>query len=473
MFAAVPLHYVVAGALSAFAMLERMGTNTNISYQTGGPNPCDLPNRDGELETIRALAYLGIHHIRNQGLDADPAENQFTAYPHAPSDYQNFLTIRRAIPSLKIDYLIDAGGPPHWNDGTVTDPVPVLRDLAQLGALAALEGPNEPNNQTTYSPVGILYPQSVSAYNAIWTQWGAAMRELKRANAAMSDVPLLPSTSAVQGADYPDGVEATYEQSKLTDHRAYFDLMNIHSYPAFAGISLGDPQGSIAGGNPPNWGAYQISIPNWGRYAMPGRRTVVTESGANSILSGGDGPKVSERAQGLALINDYFWAAYYGAVRLYQYQLNDDSSDLADPNADRWGFFRGNWTAKPGALYVHNFTRVLADSKESDPAAIPPFTVLGKRAAGWGATMAFSKSDGSYVIACDNTLAWWNLATGADLTPQPEMWTVRFARSSSFTVTDVMSGVTTPRRTASSVTLPVRGYPMLIAVAPPLARLPR
>jgi hypothetical protein len=61
-----------------------------------------------------------------------------------------------------------------------------------------------------------------------------------------------------------------------------YDLMNIHVYSAVSGISLGDPMGPVENGMPPNYGSYQLSIPNWGRYAMPGRRTIITESGANT-----------------------------------------------------------------------------------------------------------------------------------------------------------------------------------------------
>jgi hypothetical protein len=462
--ALTPLPYVTVQTLSAFDMIDSMGVNTNIAYQNGGTDAADLPNRDGERELIAALRRLGIHHIRNQGLDRNPAENAGTAHPGAPSDLQNFVTLRQAVPGLMLDYVVDAGGPPHWGDGDVSDQTAVLLSLARMGALASIEGPNEPNNQATYSPAGRRYSTALGAYNAIWTQWGQALDALKASDAAFGSVDLLPPTSAVQGGDFPDGVEETYENARLTDHSAQYTLMNLHSYGPFAGLSQGDPQGDVTAGNPPNWGAYQVSIPNWGRYGMPGRGVVVSESGADTVLSGGGGLPVSERAQGVALVSDFFWAKYYGARRFYIYQINDDSSDLTDANAPRWGIYRGNWSAKPAATYIHNFTSILADAAQSDPAAIPAFTVTGPKVATWGATMAFSKSDGSAVLACNNVLPWWNVATGADIVPRAEAWSVRFAKPVTYTVTDVVRGVTSAAATGMVVRIGVRGVPVLIHI---------
>lgn len=464
--ASTPLPYATVTSLSAFDMIDSMGTNTNIAYQIGGTTAADLPNRDGEIELISALQYLGIHHIRNAGLDANPNENAGTAYPNAPSDYQNFLTIRNSIPNIKIDFVVDAGGPPYWGDGTASDMKIILLNLAQLGALAAMEGPNEPNNQTTYSPSGSLYPPGNTAYNQIWTDWGVAFQSLKNSSTAFTGVLILPPTSAVTGPNGADGVEATYATSGLTDHTAYYDLMNFHSYSSegLDGLSLGDPHGAISNGNPPNSGCYQVSIPNWGRYAMPGKRVVITESGNNTALVATGGLKVSERAQGVALVSNYFWAKYFNALRLYQYEINDDSNDLSDSTVVRWGFYRGDWSKKVAADYVHNFTSVLADTAQSDPSMIPSFTVSGKNTSTWGATLAFSKSDGSYVIACNNTLQWWNATNGGDLTPIAENWTITFSTNSTYTITDVMTGVTSAPQTGLTAAVAVRGYPMLVHV---------
>jgi hypothetical protein len=453
--AAVPLPYVTVNSMSAYDMIDGLGVNTGISYQIGASNPWDLPNRDGEKEFIRALKYLGIHHIRNQGLDDNPQENAVTAYPNAPSDFENLLTVLGAIPNLKMDYVINATGADNWNENTRR----VLRKLARLGVLASIEAPNEPNNQQTHSPDGEKYPTDILAFNRIWSDWGAALLQFKKSDTIFANVLLLPPSSAVQGPNDPDGVEATYKRSGLTDHTAFFDLMNLHSYARQEGSSLGDPQGPIENGNAPNDGSYQISIANWGRYAMPHRRAIVTESGATT-------GKLSEQAQGLVLVNNFFWARYYNAVRIYQYALVDDSSNPMDLKAERWGFYRGNWSAKPGAHFVHNFTSVLADAAQSDPTTIPHFTVAGPRKATWGATMAFSKSDGSYVIACNNVLPWWNTKSGKDASPAPELWKIELERESSYRIMDVKTGEFSSPKKGQSLSISVRGYPMLILVRP-------
>ena len=243
-----PLPYKIVERLSAFDMIDSLGTNSKISYQLGGKNPHDLPNRNGEKEFISALQYLGIHHIRNQGLDDDPTASSGTAYPNAPTDFENFLTIRRAIPRLKLNYLVNADGPPRWGEGGRKDPIVHLKRLAKLGALASIEAPNEPNNQPTFSPKNERYPQELSPYNRIWQDWGDALRALKKSDAVFASIPLLPSSIAAHGPNGPDGVEAHHALTGLTDHRARYDLMNIHTYSARAGISLGDPLGSIADG---------------------------------------------------------------------------------------------------------------------------------------------------------------------------------------------------------------------------------
>ncbi|OYU48934.1 MAG: hypothetical protein CFE31_10940 [Rhizobiales bacterium PAR1] len=462
-----PLPHRTVERLSAYEMIDRMGTCVHLGYQRGGTDPYDLPNRNGEVELIRALQYLGIHHLRVKGLDDDRAANAASRYLDAPTAYQNVLTIREAIPDLKINFLIAANGPPHWADGSAKDPVVSLKKLAKMGVLSAIEAPNEPNNEPTFSPRGERYEQNVSAYNRVWQDWGAALKALKQSDPVFAKVPLLPPTSAVQGPNRADGVEATYADALLGDYSKFYDKMNIHAYSSRGGVNLADPMGPIENGMPPNFAAYQISITNWGRYAMPGRGVIITESGANTRKSSEPGHfPITEQAQGLVIVNNYFWAVYFGAERLFQYAIADDSTNLKDPDAERWGLYRGDWSAKPGADYVNRFTSVLADDKPSNPAALPSFEVTGKQPETWGATMAFSKSDGSYVIVANNTLSWWDLKTGRDTVPKPEKWTIRLAKESLYRVTDVLTGAVVGPLKGTRIEVPVRGYPMLVHVQP-------
>jgi hypothetical protein len=109
---------------------------------------------------------------------------------------------------------------------------------------------------------------------------------------------------------------------------------------------------------------------------------------------------------------------------------------------------------------------VFADNARSDLARIPRFGVQGRATATWGATMALSKSDGSYVIVCNNVLPWWNPLDGSDVTPTAENWTISFAAASKYTVTDIKSGATTEPKIATTASVAVRGYPMMIHVWP-------
>jgi hypothetical protein len=463
--ARAPLPYRTVERLSAYDMLDRMGTCVHIGEQRGGTDPYDLPNRNGEKELIRALRYLGLHHIRVKGLNDDRTANADSAFPKAPTGFQNFLTLRESLPNLKVNFLISANEPPHWGDGTPRDPILPLRKLAAMGALSAIEAPNEPNVEPTFSPRGERYVLGTASYNRVWAEWGAALRALKNAEPVFAKVPLIPPSSAVQGPNRDDGIEATYAEAAFVDHSAHYDKMNIHAYSRRGGVSLGDPMGPIANGMPFNFATYQISIPNWGRYALPGRGVIITESGANTqkTVEPGHFP-ITERAQGLVVVNNFFWAAYYGAERLFQYAIADDSTDPRDLAAGRWGLYRGDWSAKTGADFLHRFTTVLSDDKPSNPAAIPPFTVTGRQEATWGAVMAFSKSDGSYIVAANNTLSWWDLSTGRDTTPKAEIWTLKLARESTYRVSDLLTGTITGPLRASTIELPVRGYPMLVHV---------
>ncbi len=465
--AATPLPYQTVERLSAFDMIDRMGTNIHIAYQIGRNNPHDLPNRNGQKEFISALKYLGIHHIRNRGLDDDPNASAGTPFPNVPTDFENLLILRKAIPRLKLNYLIDADGPPRWREGSRKDPVVNLKKLARLGVLASIEAPNEPNNQPTFSPKGEKYPQNLAAYNRIWQEWGDALQELRKEDPAFARIPFLPPSIAAHGPNGPDGVEAHHAETGLTDHRSRYDLMNIHVYSAVSGISLGDPMGPVENGMPPNYGSYQLSIPNWGRYAMPGRRTIITESGANTRKAVPAGQfAIPETIQALVIVNNYFWAAYFGAERLYQYQIVDDSTDLSDPNAERWGLYRGDWSPKPAADFVHRFTKVLADEQQSDPGRVPAFTVTGSKAETWGATMALSKSDGSFVIIANNTLRWWDPAVGREIMPRPEKWRISLAEGATYTITDVKTGEQNGPITGTEIDIAVRGYPVLVHVRP-------
>ena len=476
--ASSPLPAQTVTALSAFDMLDSMGVGIGLSYQLAPdyPNrPWDLPNRNGEIEAIAALKYLGLHHVRNEGLNDDPRENADRPAPgtNAPDDYHNFLTILAAIPNLKLNYLVQ-GANPHWGDGSKIDPKPVLLKLAKAGVLAGIEGPNEPNFQCTVSPSGAAYTpcvpgagfgKNVYHFNQIWTDWGKALRALKQSDAAFAQVPLLPPSVGTWGPNGPDGVEGFYAKSGLSDHSAFYDAMNIHAYGP-NGIGLGDPMGDISFGNAPNWAAYPLSLVNWGRYAMPSKPVIVTESGANSRKLPSPAASASEKAQGIALLNTYFWAKYYGAKRVYEYTLADDSTDMGDEKAEKWGFFRGDWSAKPAAHFVHRLTQALADSAQSDAAKIPPFSISGQQAATRGAWMALSKSDGSYMILCNAVLPRWDAKTGADLEPKPESWTLKLSAVSRFSLLDVVTGEESAVQTGDEVKLAIRGYPLVVKVLP-------
>ena len=476
--AASPLPFQTVTALSAFDMLDSMGVGIGLLYQLAPEyphRPWDLPNRDGEIEAIAALKYLGLHHVRNEGLNDDLRENADRPAPgtNAPDDLPNFLTILAAIPNLKLNYLVQ-GANPHWGDGSKVDPKPVLLKLAKLGVLASIEGPNEPNFQCTVSPQGQAYTpcvaganfgENVYKFNQIWTDWGKALRALKQSDAAFAQVPLLPPSIGAWGPNGPDGVEGFYAKSGLGDHSAFYDVMNIHAYGP-NGVGLGDPMGEIGFGNAPNWAAYPLSLANWGRYAMPSKPVIVTESGANSRKMPSPMASASEKAQGIAMLNNYFWAKYYGAKRLYQYTLVDDSTDMSDEKAEKWGFFRGDWSAKPAAHFVHRFTTALADTTQSDAAKIPAFSVSGPQAATRGAWLALSKSDGSYLIVCNATLPRWDVKTGADLEPQPENWTLKLGAVSRFSLLDVVTGEESAAETGEEVKLGIKGYPLIVKVVP-------
>jgi hypothetical protein len=75
-------------------------------------------------------------------------------------------------------------------------------------------------------------------------------------------------------------------------------------------------------------------------------------------------------------------------------------------------------------------------------------------------------ADGSYVIVCNNILPWWNPQDGSDVTPKAENWTISFAAASKYAVTDVKSGATTEPKIATTASVAVRGYPMMIHVWP-------
>ena len=92
--------------------------------------------------------------------------------------------------------------------------------------------------------------------------------------------------------------------------------------------------------------------------------------------------------------------------------------------------------------------------------------MTGKQPATWGATMALSKSDGSYVIVANNTLSWWDYKTGRDTVPRPEKWTIRLAKESLFSITDVLTGAIMGPFKGNTIELSVRGYPMLVHVQP-------
>ena len=308
---------------------------------------------DAEPNVATCLTYAGIRNVRDDGsID--------------PKAIKNFIDLHAAT-GAKLCLLPPSANPADW---------PTQYDaVADAGALLAVEGTNEPNNE----PPTFGGQKSSNTTAMPTAKFQAALYAFAKADSHLQGIPVFGSSES--GGSEPDNVGLQYqtiptplpEGVLMPAGTPYSDFANTHNYIIGNGITK--PVDNIAwqAEDPllnSNWdglyGEYGVTwskhFPGYSKAELLTLPRVTTETGWYTSAENSQGQKypVSLDQQGKLLMNVYLSAIKRGWSYTFVYYLHDS------PQGE-WGFFDADYKPKPSATYLHNLTTILADTDAFKP----------------------------------------------------------------------------------------------------------
>jgi len=301
-------------------------------------------SRRGEnlASTINAAKYLGIRWIR-AGYESD--------IPVA-----DLIELHKQT-GVRFSYGLASGGTdiPRLLSGA--------RQLAQAGALIALEGNNEPNNW------GVTYQGEPGGRNLSWIPVAKLQRDLYSAVKSDPVLKNYPVWSISENGAETDNVGLQFltipkgAGCLMPDGTKYADYANCHNYmthPAWPGLH--DNQTWIAA-DPTSACRVDGLYGNYGRTWLKGYRgyseaelltlpRVTTETG---VTIGGP---FTERVQALLYTSVYLAQFKRGWKHTCIYILRDRTDESGNQT---FGFYKPDYSPRLAATYLHNLTTILAD----------------------------------------------------------------------------------------------------------------
>jgi hypothetical protein len=393
---------LAAQAVKTSDLIASLGINTHLNYTDG--------TYADYRRVIADLNYLGIHHLR----DATP--DPFGGVP-----YMNYVTALDAVANAgnRFDFVTS----PSLDLGISLDQIATV-ERAHPGAVFAVEGPNEINN----NPV---------SYNGQNGNAGATAYQ-RDLYSAVHASPVLQHAAVY----YYTGFDDAHRLTGLAD------FANCHPYSAQGQ----QPDARIAAEF-----RKQFTF-------TPPYPKVITEAGYFDVPSSRDG--VDDATQAKNTLNLYMDAFAQGVSETYVYQL---LSAYPDHRSDtQSGLFRINHSPKPAAVAIHNLTTILADRGKRDfhPASLDD-SVTNLPAT--GRALLLEKSSGSFDIVLWSEPANWNDQTHQEITSPPVSVTVTMnGIRANIAVYDPTVGLRPLQRIrdARAVTINLADHPVIIEVKP-------
>ena len=364
---------LLAGALALAATLAHAATPMRASAFTDSIGVGTHLTRQSAYYDAKkvqaALRYLGVRHLR------DAAPDPRAAYP----------AVFGAYAELGYDFTLTGSG---YSTAAQAERQAAAFQAAHPGAIAALEGYNEPNNWQR-PPQGWYAGGSDTHVGA-----QAYTREL------VTHGFELPGVAILDASDEPPPACAG-------------SAVNVHSYAKYS-KSQANPQ--IGYPQPTLW--YDL-----GRYrrACLSQLTWVTETGYYTS-AGVDG--VSEPVQAQYLLQSLAYDAQQGVLRTYLYELLDQST--GSPNSEmNYGLFHTDGKPKPVATQLRSLLAALSD-KGSDAASFMPKPLRVTFDDPAVKSLLLAKSDGSYVMLFWKEQNLWDGKMGRAVTPASTTFSFTF-----------------------------------------------
>ena len=354
-------------------------------------------------KVMSAMTYLGVHSLR---------------------DYMNADTVGIYNTLASNGFHFDLMYNPADNLAGYVTQVHNL-EAAHPGSVLSLEGPNEVNGQIS---------SAISMQADIYT----------RANAdpLLADKPVIaPSLS---GAD-PN----TFSQLQVG---AYADYGNLHDYWG---------NGQPAYGWSPSDSTYWWST--WvkdAQLSVPGKPVAVTETGISTASASGG---VDQATQAKVILNAVMDAGKNGAPATYLYELVESHNAGAADLESHFGLYNYDWTAKPAAVALHNFTTVLTDGGAlAGPAGSLDYVIQGVPQ--WGGQMLFQEADGTKDIVVWAEPDIWNESSRTAVAAPNTPITIDLAAAANVAIYDPMQG-SAPIQVltgASHIAFNVTDHPLIV-----------
>ena len=319
-------------AARAGDFLRSIGANSSVS-------------RRGETlqNTVRAARYIGLGWIR-AGYEGDIPLGDLIAL-HAQT-------------GVRFSYGLGSGGAdiPRLLDGA--------RKLATVGALLAVEGPNEPNNW------GVTYKGEAGGGRApSWLAVAKLQRDLYQSVKSDPVLKKYPVWSLSENGAETDNVGLQFltvpagAGALMPDGTRYADAANVHNYiyhPNSPGLednktwNAADPTSAckvdgLYGNYGSTWAHHYAGYSGAALAALP---RVTTETG------GAIGGVLTEQVHALNLLSLYLDQFKRGWSSTDVYLLRDRSDEAGN---QQYGFYRPDYTPRKAAVYLHNLTTILAD----------------------------------------------------------------------------------------------------------------
>ncbi|WP_285008048.1 hypothetical protein [Pedobacter faecalis] len=319
---------------------------TNDFLNSIGANSAIASRGERLAKTVEILRYTGIRWIRS-GYEGDVK-------------IEDYLSLHKQAGTM-FSYGLMSGGndiPRLLNDG---------KKLAAAGALLAFEGANEPNNW------GITYKGEKGGSTLSWLPVAKLQRDLYAEVKKDPDLKGYPVWSISENGAQTDNVGLQYLQipegagTTMPEGTIYADFANSHNYTIHSSNPrLADNQAWNAAdpshlcpvdGLYGNYGnTWAKKFKGYSEEQLMRMPRVTTETG--TTLS----EYVTEEQQARLFLNLYLAQFARGWSYTALYLLRDRSDEAGNQS---FGFYKPDYTPRRAALYMHNFTTILADKPVS------------------------------------------------------------------------------------------------------------
>jgi hypothetical protein len=349
-------------AKSADSFVGSIGVNTH-TYYTNTVYYSRFP------EVKAKLAELGVRNIR---------EN---LRPSRSDQYQRL----NELAAMGIKSTLIMGDPREGTSGLNT-----LLSIAKTnlkGSIAALEGPNEYDNQGIANWLAPLASYQEYLYKTV------------KADPALSSLPVIGPSLVHQES-----------QEAIGDISGQLDYGNIHSYPDGY-----EPESNLS---------THLSHAALNSGSKP---VMATESGYETALAwtGGNKP-VSEQAMATYMPRLFLEYFRRGVVKTFSYELLDEAANSSD-REDNFGLLHNDLTPKPAFDALRNTISILADPGSSFSPASLDYSLSGNQEN--LRQVLLQKRDGSYDLVLWRASRVWDPVNKVTLNPPSAQVTLTVNRS--------------------------------------------